>query len=228
MAQPVHMIVWQAFCKNKYLHLLLLLIIFSLVAPFVEENPSGYFPIPFIFLVAIIFTLKALDLSPRTFLLFLMVAAAAFLLEVMRDFVNVPVLNGAVVVSSTLIFSVFLAIAIILMAYKMFSAVRVDFDTIVGGICVYFLIGYLWATFYYVIYHFDRHAFFFPKQWGKAYLFYFSFSTLTTVGYGDSYPLNKFAMVFANLEAIVGQMYLAIFVARMVGLHIIHHTRNPS
>jgi hypothetical protein len=54
-------------------------------------------------------------------------------------------------------------------------------------------------------------------------LFYFSFTTMTTVGYGDVFPINKFAMVFSNLEAIVGQLYIAIFVARLIGLHIIHH-----
>jgi hypothetical protein len=53
-----------------------------------------------------------------------------------------------------------------------------------------------------------------------ASLFYFSFTTLTTLGYGDITPAGKFAQVLANMEAIAGQVYLAIFIARLVGLHI--------
>ncbi|PIR17837.1 MAG: hypothetical protein COV46_02610 [Deltaproteobacteria bacterium CG11_big_fil_rev_8_21_14_0_20_49_13] len=57
---------------------------------------------------------------------------------------------------------------------------------------------------------------------------YLSFATLTTLGYGDVFPVNKMAMVMTNLEAVAGQMYLAIFVARMVELHIMHQQRSST
>ncbi len=53
-----------------------------------------------------------------------------------------------------------------------------------------------------------------------ASLFYFSFTTLTTLGYGDILPKGRFVMMIASFEAITGQIYLAVFVARLVGLHI--------
>ncbi len=53
-----------------------------------------------------------------------------------------------------------------------------------------------------------------------AQLIYFSMCTLTTVGYGDIVPVARFARTLAWLEAVTGQLYLAILVARLVGLQI--------
>ena len=53
-----------------------------------------------------------------------------------------------------------------------------------------------------------------------ATMLYFSLTTLTTTGYGDIVPVNPFARSIANLEAIVGQFYLAITVARLVTLEL--------
>jgi hypothetical protein len=51
-------------------------------------------------------------------------------------------------------------------------------------------------------------------------LFYFSFITLTTVGYGDISPVSPTAQMFCMWEALLGQVYLTILVARLVGLHV--------
>jgi hypothetical protein len=51
-------------------------------------------------------------------------------------------------------------------------------------------------------------------------LFYYSFVTLTTLGYGDITPISHPAKSLAMLEAIVGQMYIAVLIARLVGMHI--------
>jgi Ion channel len=51
-------------------------------------------------------------------------------------------------------------------------------------------------------------------------MMYFSLTTLTTTGYGDIAPLNPFARSLANLEAIIGQLYLAITIARLVTLQL--------
>ena len=56
--------------------------------------------------------------------------------------------------------------------------------------------------------------------------YYFSFVTMTTLGYGDIVPTVPFARVVATLQAVVGQMYLTALVARLVGLHIAH-TNSP-
>ena len=57
---------------------------------------------------------------------------------------------------------------------------------------------------------------------------YFSFMTLTTVGYGDVVPRSAGARTMAVLEAVMGQIYLAVLVARLVGLHIVHASGSSS
>jgi voltage-gated potassium channel len=51
---------------------------------------------------------------------------------------------------------------------------------------------------------------------------YFSFATLTTLGFGDILPRSPSARTLATLEAVTGQIYLAVLIARLVGLHIVH------
>ena len=100
---------------------------------------------------------------------------------------------------------------------KLFTEKTVGLDTIAGGIFAYFLIGILWVVLYRMVLQMDPAAF--DKSTGGA-IFYFSYSTLTTLGYGDILPINHYARILAALEAIVGQIFLAIFIGRLVGLYI--------
>jgi voltage-gated potassium channel Kch len=63
---------------------------------------------------------------------------------------------------------------------------------------------------------------------GVLQMRYFSFMTLTTVGYGDIVPHSAAARTLAALEAITGQIYLTVLVARLVGLHIVHAAHTSS
>ena len=97
---------------------------------------------------------------------------------------------------------------------------KVTEDTLKGGISIYLMIGILWYMFYELILLIDVDAFSIQIENLETYkLVYFSYTTLTTLGYGDISPLNKLAMALANLEAIIGQMYPAIFIARLVTLY---------
>ena len=58
--------------------------------------------------------------------------------------------------------------------------------------------------------------------------FYFSLVTVTTVGYGDMAPVSTAARTCASLEAIMGQVYLTILVARLVGMHLLHQQNNAK
>lgn len=116
--------------------------------------------------------------------------------------------------------SIFIIMALILLNKKIFSVKQVDSDIIKGGVSIFLLIGLLWTFFYQILSIFDPNAFSHAKEIEKYnYLLHFSFTTLTTLGYGDITPVNQFAMNLANLEAIVGVMYPSIFIARLVSLY---------
>jgi voltage-gated potassium channel Kch len=105
---------------------------------------------------------------------------------------------------------------------------EVDASTIFAAISVYFLLAYIWSVAYGLLElanpgsisvtalgaqtSFDAIA-------SSGYLTYFSFVTLTTLGYGDVTPATDFARVLAVTEAALGQLFLVVLVARLVGLH---------
>ena len=110
---------------------------------------------------------------------------------------------------------------------------EVTSETICMSISVYLLMGLTWGLLYALIYQLQPHAFSFPSTdvltsglpTGKKepvflVLIYFSLTTLTTIGYGDITPLTLKARYAAVAEGITGQFYLAILVARLVGMQM--------
>lgn len=115
----------------------------------------------------------------------------------------------------------------VLLAVVRFSKIRTD-QAIVGSICVYLLIGLTWAMVYHLIEIIDPESFAFharrivdhgagPRT-SFSQLIYLSFVTLSTLGYGDISPRTTLAETACWVEATVGQLYLAILVARLVGI----------
>jgi hypothetical protein len=92
-------------------------------------------------------------------------------------------------------------------------------ETVLGALCIYLLIGFSFAFIYLAIGALSPPPFFTgqPQAPVNAYLF-FSYTTLTTVGYGDLVPEGSLGQTFAMVEALMGQIYLVIVVARLVSL----------
>jgi hypothetical protein len=94
-------------------------------------------------------------------------------------------------------------------------------DLIMASACAYILIGLVWAYFYHFVEVLHPKSFTLPWTPGDDLwdFYYYSFVTLTTVGYGDILALTKPARALSILEALTGQLYLAIMISRLVGLH---------
>lgn len=116
-----------------------------------------------------------------------------------------------------------LALALIttIVAARVFASGTVTADRIMGAVALFLLLGIAWAVAYELVAVNVPGAFSArdregtgPQRW-----FYFSFVTLTTVGYGDITPVARIAQSLATLEALVGQLYPAIILARLVSLH---------
>lgn len=111
---------------------------------------------------------------------------------------------------------------------------RVNEDTIYGAISAYLLMGIIWAlifttlelampdSFKFSQALFHNNAYIAGHRFYFSQFLYFSFVTLTTLGYGDIVPITLGARGFSSLEAIAGQLYVAVLIARLVGLHISH------
>ena len=102
-----------------------------------------------------------------------------------------------------------------------FSWQDTDANSLIGAVCVYLLLGLIFALFYTMFAYywpqgaFQGMAFDYKKIQFDSFL-YFSFVTLTTAGYGDITPLNPLLRTLAYLEMITGQFYMAILVSGLV------------
>jgi len=102
----------------------------------------------------------------------------------------------------------------------------VTLDTVAGAACAYFLLGVVWGDLFLLVERWRPGSFAIPTGWMvgpgrdlRSALMYFSFATLTTLGYGDIRPTDAAAGSLCAAEAFIGQLYLAIMIARMVGLY---------
>ena len=134
----------------------------------------------------------------------------------------------------------FLAYTIVVVLRFLFTSQRVSLNTIWASVCVYLLLGVLWANAYSLINLLEPKSFVFAlaedqhagtMRFGgesSIYPLYYSFVTLSTLGYGDIVPTSPAARMFAAVEAIMGQLYLAVLVARLVGMHIAQSTSGSE
>jgi len=104
---------------------------------------------------------------------------------------------------------------------------RVDAAKIDAAVSVYLLIGVIWQDLYILIQQLIPGSFPDASLTSGDFL-YFSFITLSTLGYGDITPVNGPAQALAYTEAILGQLYLTILVARLVGLYIAYSSPGHS
>lgn len=104
---------------------------------------------------------------------------------------------------------------------------NVSLDTVAGSACAYLLLGVVWGDLYLLLELGRPGSFDVPASWQlgasllpRTALMYFSFSTLTTSDFGVVTPKSLGAGALCVGEALVGQLYLAIMIARLVGLHV--------
>jgi hypothetical protein len=119
---------------------------------------------------------------------------------------------------------------------QVFRAGPVTAHRIRGAIVVYLLLGGMWSLLYQIVALTIPHSFHFPEGLAagdpeelQRILVYFSFTTLTTTGFGDITPATPMARTLAMFEALTGQLYLVITLTRLVSLAILgqkDHVQN--
>lgn len=118
----------------------------------------------------------------------------------------------------------FMVVAISFTMKQVAVGTNITTNRLVGAICVYLLLGVIWAMFYTLVNIISPGSFagFSPTEglgWDSEWL-YFSFVTMTTLGYGDILPVSASARGLAYMQAVVGQFYIAVLVAGLVGAYV--------
>lgn len=113
----------------------------------------------------------------------------------------------------------------------MFSG-KVDRNKIIGSICIYILLALIWAFLYLIVEALSPGAFNGlaggPWQDNMDSMVYYSFVTLTTLGYGDITPTQPLPRFLGYIEAISGIFYTTILVASLIGMRLAHHEHETS
>lgn len=113
---------------------------------------------------------------------------------------------------------------------RVFMGGRINRQRIEGAVAAYLLIGLIWANAYELVALSVPGAFAGTRAAGATLhdFLFFSFVTLTTVGYGDITPVVPVARSLANLEALIGQLYPAVLLARLVSLEATWNARDEA
>jgi hypothetical protein len=124
--------------------------------------------------------------------------------------------------------SLFLLFVCACVFMELFRERRVSVGSLSGALCIYLLLGVAFGSSYELLDWFEPQAFAGLDRFEVADavahrqtegLMYFSFVTLTTLGYGDITPVMPVARNLAMIEALLGQLVLVVLVARLVGMH---------
>jgi hypothetical protein len=199
--------------------LLIALIVLFAVTPFVEELPNGDLVESGLVTLVMVASFLAVARSPRV----LMAAAMLIVPAIAGKWLNHFFPNHVPV-------HYFLGFGIAFFGFTIYRILRfilkttyVDAEVLSAGIVVYLMLGLLWSQAYILTAQVTPDTFRFPLAEGSAgrlggfNAFYFSFSTLTTVGFGDITPMSKIARTLAVMEAVTGTLYLAILISRLFG-----------
>lgn len=204
--------------------LLILLVFFPAFGP---ERVGGTL-LNILFSAVLIAGVYAAAVSRRQILIAMGLAICALVFNWISKFYFSPF----TLLSSLFLQAFFVGFVLVSIFRHILRTKSVTSDTLLGAICVYLLMCLLWTFVYALIEVMSPGSFSiegmgsetamsFEDLYDKYMaLFYYSFVTLTTLGFGDITPQTRIARSFTTLEAVAGQLYLTILVARLVGLHI--------
>lgn len=139
-----------------------------------------------------------------------------------QELIGIPLLPEKTGLLFPLAFYIF---TVCILLSRILKDETVTVDTLYGAACVYLLMGLTWLTAFQLVEKLHPGSFRIdapqpeavPIKWSD--LLFFSYVTLTTLGYGDVTPVTSPARSLAILEAMTGTLYVAFLVARLVGLH---------
>ena len=211
---------------HRFLYLLIALVAFVTVVPVLQELGQGRMILSIFYSTILLSAAYAVSESRGYFILALILAGPAFVLRWINNFLEGPWLA---VVADVLTVLFLLLVAMLILTHVLRDE-KVSREKIFGALSVYLLLGVIWSLLFMMVDFLVPGSFRYGQDRALtgAEMVYYSFVTLTTLGYGDIVPISPSARGLATFEALTGQLYLTVLIARLVGLHITHSSRRRS
>lgn len=212
--------------RHRFIFLLAMIFLLLVVTPFIE----GFVRLRFLFnaflsavLVSAVYTLsqKIRNLAIAALL------AIPMLISIWAQYF---VRSDAMFLIGRICGAFFIAFTIFHILRNIFQEQEITKDTIAGAAAVYMLFALMWSFLYGVLNLVEPNSFAISaaQTLGERNIFlYYSFVTITTLGYGDVTPVTYIATSLAVLEAVVGQLYLVVLVAWLVGMYVSKKSKSP-
>jgi len=201
------------------IELLVTLLLWMIVSPFIDVVPFGQFLDSILITAVLLSAVVVVGAGRRTRLIAILLAVPSVLGRWIDHFY--PSFPDPIYLVGSLLFVSFVVVQMLRFTLK---APRVDVAVLCAAIANFLMLGLIWIFAYQLVALLDPNSFNFASNPGAkamdgATAFYFSFVTLSTVGYGDIVPVSSVARMLAILEAIVGMFYMTVLVARLVAMY---------
>lgn len=213
------------FSHHKFFALFIYLLFSLIVYPYVRENTFGYFVFRVIGGVGIVFTVYVISLRRTLLIVALLLAIPAITQRV----VFLQARAGWLPSLNTLLSFAFDIFVVVVIFRRVFSNRRPDSETIFGALCIYLLIGFGFASLYAMVAATEPRAFYLDPTLSlratpdRFDFVYFSFCSMTTLGASGIAAVSDKARSLSIIQAIIGLLYLAVSIARLLGAY-----RHPS
>jgi len=221
MAQRYLLTIIQETSKGRMLYLLIVILLYLLLVPIVDRFIRLNFLFDLFMSIILVTGIYAVSQGKRRAITASLLGAPMLVFLWLNNYYT----SDWIVICASFFAVLFFSYSIIRLLKFIFRESRVTKDVLFAAIIVYLMMGIMWAGSYALLSHLDPTSFdidSLEKKDPNMIFTYFSFVTLTTLGYGDITPMTDIAYSMTILEATIGQLYLAVLVARLVAQHITH------
>jgi len=209
------------FRRFSTVQLLIALALFFIWAPFVEEIEGGELIVSGLFSLVLLAGIVAVADRKRVLVIAIVLAIPAIAGRWINHF-RPDLAPPAVFLTAGLVLIAFVVANLLRFVLR---APSVNVEVLCASISAYLMLGLMWTMAYWLVdqltpggaFSFNTNAG--PRSMNGFTGFYFSFITLSTVGYGDITPVSRIARWLAAMEAMTGLLYVAVLIARLVALY---------
>ena len=204
--------------RNSHLLFLVVLVLFSVATPFIGTLSGGELVNAALLTLVMASGLLVIQARRGTLMLAMLLVVPAVVARWI-NYSRPDLVPAAVHLAFGMLFLALVAVQFLRFILR---APRVTAQVLEAGISTYLVFGLLWALAYMTVGHLNPDAFAFTAPGNSMNGFnalYYSFVTLTTMGYGDILPVSRVARMLAIMEATTGVLYMSVLIARLVGMY---------
>ncbi len=218
MARSIRPESGSGFTDHRFLILFIFLLATLLLYPYAEASRFGYSAFRVFASAAILLSIYAANLHRR-----LLFFAFALAIPALLHRIFIPVTNPSLLSISNMVLSFAFDIFVVVVIFRhVFSKDEANSEAVFAALCIYLLVGFSFASVYGMVATLQPNAFYLDPRTNSHIipdrfdLIYYSFGTMTSLGATGIAPVSAEARAVTILEAILGVLYLAVLIARLM------------